>query len=131
MVALHPYQTLFFNRAVAGGLERASERFETDYWGASYREGIEAVLRHYRPWDRAPVKVANCSDPWQTRYWIDQAGATTFVQVDPEDDPDLFLATTRWNCHRVPGRVLHVVERRGTPLLYVLELRRRGQWIDE
>jgi hypothetical protein len=131
MVRLHPYQTVFFNRAVAGGLRGASSRFETDYWGASYREGIEAVLRRYRPWGRAPVTIANCSEPSLTGHWLERSGTPAFVQVLSEDDPDLLLATTRWDCHRTQGNVLHVVEREGVPLLYVIERRQRGVWVDE
>ena len=48
MVELHPYETVFFNRAIAGGLSEAGNRYETDYWGNSYREGAEWVARHYR-----------------------------------------------------------------------------------
>ncbi len=34
MVSLHPYQSVYFNRLVAGGLAGAAGRFETDYWGS-------------------------------------------------------------------------------------------------
>jgi hypothetical protein len=40
--------------------------------------------------------------------------------------PDLRLATTRWFEHRATGRVLHVVERMGVPLLYVIDAAPEG-----
>jgi hypothetical protein len=124
MVELHPYQSVYFNRLVAGGLQRASARFETDYWGASYREGVEWLVANYRPAAPRRITVANCSDPHQTGYWLERIpGGERFVNVRPEDEPDVFLATTRFDCHKVVGRVLHVVERQGTPLLYVIERR--------
>jgi peroxiredoxin family protein len=60
-----------------------------------------------------------------------EAGAAgRFVNVGMEEDPDIVLATTRDECHRgVDGRVLHVVARQGTPLLYVIERRARGTWV--
>lgn len=44
MIRLHPYQTTYFN-CLAGGLRRAGHRYETDYWGASYREAMQWVNR--------------------------------------------------------------------------------------
>ncbi len=133
MIALHPYQYVYFNRLFAGGLAGASGRFETDYWGASYREGLEEVVRHYRASGPYPVRIANCSVRHLTSYWLSRqpGAADRFVNVGMEEDPDVVLATTRDDCHRtVEGRVLHVVSRQGTPLLYVIERRARGAWVD-
>jgi hypothetical protein len=41
---LHPYQSSYFN-ALAGGVGGAWRRYDTDYWGSSYREAIRWVLR--------------------------------------------------------------------------------------
>ena len=49
MVQLHPYQYIYFNRSIAGGLKKAAESYETDYWGLSYREGAEWVIANYHP----------------------------------------------------------------------------------
>ncbi len=37
LTSLHPYQTSYFNE-LAGGVAKASESYETDYWLSSYRE---------------------------------------------------------------------------------------------
>jgi hypothetical protein len=132
MVALHPYQTVYFNR-LSGGLPAAAGRYETDYWGATHREGLEEVLRRYRPAPPLPVTVANCSVRHLTAYWLSRhpEAAGLFVNVGAEEDPDLLLATTRFGCHEgVDGRVLHVVAREGVPLLYVFERRSRGTWTE-
>ncbi|MEM9540158.1 MAG: hypothetical protein AAGA60_11745 [Cyanobacteria bacterium P01_E01_bin.42] len=42
MITLHPYQSVYFSRA-SGGLERAYQRFDMDYWGLGLREGVEWV----------------------------------------------------------------------------------------
>ena len=47
MVQLHPYQYVYFNRVVAGGLPRAAERYDTDYWGAAGKEAVEWTVDHY------------------------------------------------------------------------------------
>lgn len=126
MVQLHPYQALYFNRAVAGGLEAAASRFETDYWGNSYKEGAEWVIENYHPHSAEKVRIANCSWPFLTGYFFEKTEALRhrFVTVNPEAHPHIFLATTRWGCQQadMEGNILHVVKRKETPLLYVIEI---------
>ena len=62
MWALHPYEYVYFNRLVAGGQAAASTRFETDYWGLSYKEGLDWLQEHY-PAGAKRITVANCSSP--------------------------------------------------------------------
>jgi hypothetical protein len=42
MIALHPYQYVYFNR-LTNGLAGARGKFDTDYWGLSMREGMEWI----------------------------------------------------------------------------------------
>ncbi len=58
MVELHPYQALYFNAAV-GEAAGAEGRFELDYWGLSYREGLDHLLST----TSGPVKVHACFAP--------------------------------------------------------------------
>ena len=126
MAQLHPYEYVYFNRTIAGGLPGSAGRFETDYWGASYREGVEWVISRYgRDSLARPLRVANCSSTALTQYWIerDPVAKQRFEAVGPgEAPPDLFLATTRFDCHLQGRAPIHVVERQGTPLLYVFSL---------
>jgi len=125
-VRLHPYEYVYFNRLIGGGLQGAAGRFETDYWGASYREGAEWLLREYQSPPGRVTTVANCSLPFLTGYWLARTpeGRARFRTVRLSPSTDVFLATTRYGCASgVPGRVLHTVEREGVPLLYVFELR--------
>jgi Dolichyl-phosphate-mannose-protein mannosyltransferase len=128
MVQLHPYQSVYFNRTIAGGLAAGASRFETDYWGNSYKEGVEWVIQHYDPPVQGPIRVANCAERFQTSYFLEQTEHLRhrFVTVRPAEHPHLLLATTRWECHKqIRGTLLHVVERQGTPLLYVIEVSAR------
>ena len=125
MIALHPYESVYFNRLIAGGLRAAAGSYETDYWGNSYREGVEWLVTHYGPSASAtqPIRVASCSHPLSTRYFLP---ADRFRYVFLSEEPaDVFLATTRWHCDEsVPGRVVHRVQRQGVTLLYIKELTR-------
>lgn len=129
MVRLHPYEYAFYNRS-SGGLRSAYGRYETEYWGVSYKEGVDWLIAHYRP-DAPPasIRVANTSNPFLTSYYLrpDRPETQRFVQVGLGDNPDVILSITRWYQHlNYPGRLLHVVERMGTPLLYVIETSRRS-----
>src|SRR4029079_16421669 len=42
MVKLHPYEYVYFER-LFGGLVSAQDRYQTDYWALSMREGVEWV----------------------------------------------------------------------------------------
>jgi len=119
MVQLHPYQYLYYNRLLAGGLPRASERYETDYLCASYKEGIEWMAREYLPGREGRVRVdGHCSHVPFWQYLGREAVETTNLE------PHLVFSTTTFGDHRkTPGRVVHVVRRQGTPLLVVVEQR--------
>ena len=124
MWRLHPYETVYFNRMFGGGLPRAAGRYETDYWGQSYREATEWLVAHYAPPKRGPVRVANCSITFLTKYYLDTPEwRSRFQTVKVDEQPDVVLATTRWHCNEIiAGRVLHVVTRMNTPLCYVIEV---------
>jgi hypothetical protein len=129
MIDLHPYQYVFFNRLIGGGLETASTRYETDYYGASYREGVRWVIDNYPSANGERVRVANSSMNFLTAYYLEASPELRdrFQPVQAWDNPDVFLSTTRWNFQKdKEGTVLHVVSRKGVPLLYVIEPRPAG-----
>ena len=42
MIVYHPYQNLYFNNLV-GGMKNAKKNFELDYWGLTFRKGLEYI----------------------------------------------------------------------------------------
>lgn len=125
MWMLHPYQSVYFNRTFGGGLPRASQRFETDYWGSSYKEAVEWLIANHRPVGPERLKVANVSNMFLTAYYLQRPEAQArFEAVRRPGKADIVLATTRWNLHRAwPGRILHTVQREGVALCYVIARR--------
>jgi hypothetical protein len=122
MVRLHPYEYLYFNRAVAGGLAGASRDFELDYWGATGREAMAWVERNVETAGDVPLSVATTLHQSVAAHWLAPQDRARFrFTSDPLDVPDLRLVTTRWFEHRATGKVLHVIERMGVPLLYVIQ----------
>ena len=62
MLALHPYEAVYFNRLLAGGLARAGQLYETDQAGASYAEGLLWVSARVRPDDDRRARARGRSD---------------------------------------------------------------------
>jgi hypothetical protein len=122
MWRLHPFESVYFNR-LSGGLPAQWKRFETDYWGQSYREAAEWLMAHPPQDVTTPIRVSNCSAAFLSGDIFAKTadGRARFREVGWQEDPVVFLATTRFACQeKVPGRVLHVVERMGVPLCFVI-----------
>jgi hypothetical protein len=129
MVALHPYEYVYFNRSF-GGLPRALNRYETDYWGASYKEGLEWLVHGFSAPDSCrPLRVTSCDPNTNNRlqHYIERwPGVSERMRLARDyEQADVFLAVTRDDCHKVPGKVLHRVRRQHVPLLYVIRAEQR------
>jgi Dolichyl-phosphate-mannose-protein mannosyltransferase len=108
MVRHHPYQNLYFNRLAGPSMQSIKSRFELDYWGLTYRKGLEYVLAQH-PGGRPVVSVANA------------AGVVPVLLLPPEDrarllfagqpaDADYFITNYRWHPqdYRLSGEVFSV-----------------------
>jgi hypothetical protein len=128
MVWLHPYQAVYFNRLIAGGMKEGIARYEGDYWCLSYKEGCEWLLQRFSGAQcRERIRVAGYSVLQQPQYYLERTdeGRRLFTAV-PErgGSPNYVLATTRFQDHlRAPGRLVHTVEREGATLFYLFEVR--------
>src|SRR5262249_40174413 len=56
LVALHPYQTTYFNGLV-GGVAGASGRYDTEYWASSYKEAAAWINARAREAGDRPLNV--------------------------------------------------------------------------
>jgi hypothetical protein len=126
MVDLHPYQTVYFNRAIASGLPAAAERYETDYWGSTYKEGVEWLVRNYEPPTKRPIRLAHVGEVRQLTYYLArEEKGNRFVAHEMDTDPHVLLITRNRNrFRRVKGTLLHTINRKGIPLLFIFEIRR-------
>jgi tetratricopeptide (TPR) repeat protein len=112
MILLHPYQYIYFNRAIAGGIENASHNYETDYWEHSYKAGVQWIETH----DTDIKRIGSFYDSVENLL---NTKRSEFVR--PEENPDYYLGTTRYDRHRIiPGKIIHKVEVKSVPLLYVI-----------
>lgn len=92
MVRYHPFQNVFFNILVG---DNAGMRFTLDYWGLSYRQGLEYIVKN----DKRPViNLAANSFPSLSNNFIflDQEDRAR-LQITNENQADYFLTEYRWH----------------------------------
>ena len=123
MAQLHPYEYIFANR-FAGGVRGAFGRYESDYWGSSFKEAAQRIQDFVAREGGVPAgkiyKIAICG-PW----------ASAMIYLPPNFEPvvanepaEFFLSTTRWMCQDMrPGKEIIRIERLGVPLSIVKDLR--------
>lgn len=44
MIKLHPFEYVYFNRLAGSSMQQVKDKFELDYWGLTYRQGLEYIL---------------------------------------------------------------------------------------
>lgn len=120
IVLLHPYEYVYFNE-FTGGLAGAQGRYETDYWGASLKEGVEWLGKNGFEDPKKDYKLASNGERWQVLF--DAPANVSWTQDLKE--ADFYLSTTRADRHELadPFKVVHVVKREGVPLCYVFKMR--------
>jgi hypothetical protein len=119
MIALHPYEYVYFNR-VFGGLNQAHNRFDTDYYGLSMREGMEWINANAEP-----GTVVVSSNP----FYSSETFAAPDIQVvhisefdqQRASPPYFYIASPRYDFQeRFPDcPVVYEVARQSVPLTIV------------
>lgn len=119
MSKLHPYEYAYFNSLV-GGLRGAYGKYDTDYWGKSYKEAVEWLKSNEIKDSKKIYRIFACDNTFSSSYY--------FVKnMKLEKDlakADYAVCFTRWNDDKkIRGKIIHVVERDGVPLNFVKKLR--------
>jgi len=100
MATLHPYQNVHFNFLAGADMRAVKERFELDYWGLSYREALEYILREDTE-DVIKVYVANQPGKENAKILTkDQRDRLRYV--DEPGQAKYFLSNYRWHKEEYP-----------------------------
>ncbi|MBF0510945.1 MAG: hypothetical protein HQL13_01310 [Candidatus Omnitrophica bacterium] len=79
MVKNHPYQNLYFNRLAGTNASQITQRFALDYWGLSFRKGLEYILKT----DKSPIIPVS--------FGLNVFGINNIAILPPEDKKRLVL----------------------------------------
>lgn len=88
----HPYQNLYFNELV-GGLENAKQQFELDYWGLTFREGLEYIAAHD---SESAIPVFFAFGHKRNTNILRDEDKKRFVASDRPQDAKYILSNFRW-----------------------------------
>lgn len=124
MASLHPYQYTYFNYIFGGGLSRAGQRFESDYWATCIKESFEWVVSNHGAVPGKPTNIAAWVENFQLQYYIDKYKniRPDIVFTPNEAESNIYITTSRFNGHlNKPYKLIHTIDRQGTKLCYIFE----------
>ncbi|QIL77068.1 hypothetical protein [Hymenobacter sp. HDW8] len=127
MVREHPQQQVYFSFLPANTVVQL---FDRDYWGLSYRQGLEWILAN----DTSP-KVTYCGDPWMlycATLLLSEAQKNRLQYIWNANRPEAsyFLTNYSWRKQSPTypdtvglGRMVHTIQVDGIPILSVYKQR--------
>lgn len=93
MIRAHPYQNVYFNRIV-GSLMQAKQQFDLDYWGLTFRSGLEYIASQ----DTSPsIPVFFAYGTINNPNILPAEARSRFVVVDDIKDAKYILSNYRWH----------------------------------
>ncbi len=97
MIRNHPFQNVYFN-VLAGS--HAGQNFEMDYWGLSFRQGLEYIVKN----DKRPVikLSANVPPPLRNNTVLLDRHDISRLQMTSVPQADYFLTNYRWHPEPYP-----------------------------
>ncbi len=116
MVRNHPHENVYFN-VLTGGLRHAEGRFELDYWGLSYRQGLEWIASMD---SREHILVNAATAPGRyNAYMLKPEDRSRFFFVAQPSAAYYYITNFRWQRGEPPGRELYSIKVDGTRILGV------------
>ncbi len=129
MVREHPYQNVYFNRLAGPDLAAARRLFDADYWGLSYRRGLEFVLAD----SSSPfvlVRVNNTPGVLNA-YLLPPEQRYRLRFTDTPGEEQYYLTEFRWEPDYVPSREVFAVRVDGGNILVVEKAKPRVETVEE
>ena len=100
MARYHPYENVYFN-FLAGNPATVRSRYEMDYWGLSYKQGIDYILAH-DPRPQIRIAVANNPGDFYIKDRLTRAQQARIVEVRDPSNADYFVTNFRWHPQDYP-----------------------------
>ncbi len=100
MARNHPYENVYFN-LLAGDPAGLRGRYEMDYWGLSYKQGIDAILAR-DPGRHIKIAVANNPGDFYIKFGLPPEQQSRIIEVQDPQDADYFVTNYRWHPQEYP-----------------------------
>lgn len=116
MITNHPYENVYFN-FLAG--KNPQLKFDLDYWGLSYRQGLEYLVRHEKE-DTIKVCWHNAGGNYNL-IWLSNADRERIREV-PFDSSEYFLTNFRFHPEQYVDSAWHRIRVDGFTILSIVKL---------
>ena len=122
MVRYHPFENVYFN-VFAGNSSTLRQRFEMDYWGLSYKQGIDYILAN-DPGKSIKILVADPPGQDYINSGLTKANKSRLIPVKDSGDANYFVSVFRWHPEDYAyADEVYSVNVRGTKIMVVYRLR--------
>lgn len=124
MIVLHPYEHLYFNFLVGHDMRDIRRQFDTDYWGLTYRKGLEFLARY----DASSSIIVIADFPgWSNAFILsayDQERIFVGFPWDVHNErPKYFMTNFFFSQKQFPGyKEIYAVTVKGANVLKVYEI---------
>ncbi len=102
MIRYHPHQNVYFNILAGKNMKEVKNSFELDYWGLSYRQALEYILKNDK--DKViKIYVTNACG-WYNSLILpsDDRKRLVYVKRDSLDEAKYFISNYRWHKDEYP-----------------------------
>ena len=100
MIRYHPYQNVYFNILAGRDMNEIKNNFELDYWGLSYRKGLEYILKKDR---NKIIKVYVANWPGKANaHMLTSDDIKRLLYVKNLEEAKYFLSNYRWHKEEYP-----------------------------
>jgi hypothetical protein len=96
MIRNHPFENIYFNRLVGENMVQIKQRFDLDYWGLAYKQGIDYILTT-DPGKKIPIYVTDPPGKEYIDYFLPDNQRYRLVIEDSPDQARYFVGNYRYH----------------------------------
>jgi hypothetical protein len=121
IIKYHPHENVFFN-VFAGKPSTLRQKYELDYWGLSYKQGIDYILAH-DPTSKISLAYNDSPADQYIRLMLQRDEASRLAYA-PLDQADYFITIFRWHPQDYYiGKEYFSINIRGTVIMEVYKIK--------
>jgi hypothetical protein len=126
MIKLHPYEHIYFNKLAHGSLNDIKQRYEMDYWGLSYFEGLRYIVNHDK---RDVIRIWEDTPPGETNSMMLEKSDRERLLYSSSKNADYYVTTYRGHPDDYPYHELYSVIRDDAKIMTVYEMTKKPETI--
>jgi hypothetical protein len=123
MVRNHPFENIYFNRLAGDNMVQIKQRFDLDYWGLAFKQGIDFILAS-DPGKEIPIYVTGPPGEEYIDNFLPDNQRNRLVIEDSPDQARYFVGNYRYHPEEYSfGKKIYSVTVDGASILSVFDLR--------